>query len=154
MKEEWGDNMDDVLNIEKCKICGGLVSIENSSDGTTKICTCCGYFYNKENPKHELGCEECHNEESDSGDVKEIEYLNPCGAYKLVTLSGIGQVGTLGENVREEDVLKKFNFSDTSRLDLNKSYINYRNTETNEFKIIFGNGQPESYDEFVGRVKH
>ena len=51
MKEERGNNMDDVLNIEKCKICGGLVSIENSSDGTTKICTCCGYFYNKENPK-------------------------------------------------------------------------------------------------------
>ena len=147
--------MNNVLNIEKCKICGGLVSIENSSEGTTKICTCCGYFYTKEKQQQKVGCncKACHNEE-ESTDIKEIEYLNPCGAYKLVTLSGIGQVGTLGENTTEEDVLKRFNFSDTSRLDLNKTYINYRNTETNEFKIIFGNGKPESYDEFVGKVKH
>lgn len=155
MKEEWRDTMNNVLNIEKCKICGGLVSIENSSEGTTKICTCCGYFYAKEKQQQKVGCncKDCHNEE-ESTDIKEIEYLNPCGAYKLVTLSGIGQVGTLGENTTEEDVLKRFNFSDTSRLDLNKTYINYRNTETNEFKIIFGNGKPESYDEFVGKVKH
>ena len=151
-----GDNLDNLLNIEKCKICGGLVSIENSSDGLTKICTCCGYFYKKENPKNEVRCHcgDCNKEENDSVDVKEIEYLNPCGAYKLVTFSGIGQVGTLGENVSEEEVLKRFNFTDTSRLDLNKTYINYRNTETNEFKVIFGNGNPESYDEFVGKVKH
>ncbi len=195
--------MDNVLNIEKCKICGGLVSIENSSDGLTKICTCCGYFYKKENPKNEVRCHcgDCNKEENDSVDVKEIEYLNPCGAYKLVTFSRIGQVGTLGENVSEEEVLKRFNFTDsvdvkeieylnpcgayklvtfsrigqvgtlgenvseeevlkrfnftdTSRLNLNKTYINYRNTETNEFKVIFGNGNPESYDEFVGKVKH
>ena len=64
--------MDNVLNIEKCKICGGLINIEGSLNKLTKICTCCGYFYNKEN---------------------KVEYLNPCGAYKLVTLSGIGQIG-------------------------------------------------------------
>ena len=148
--------MNNVLNIEKCKICGGLVSIENSSEGTTKICNCCGYFYKKDNQKHEVGCGcvHCHKEENKSIDAKEIEYVNPCGAYKLVTLSGVGQVGTLGENVSEEEVLKRFNFNDTSRLDMKKTYINYRNTETNEFKIIFGNGKPESYDEFVGKVKH
>lgn len=145
--------MNNVLNIEKCKICGGLVSIENSSDGTTKICTCCGYFYNKENVIHKHGCqcEDCHNEEDRS--TRKIEYLNPCGAYKLITNSGVGQIGTLGENISEYEVLKKFNFRNTSRLNLNKSYINYRNIETNEFKILFGNGKPESYEEFIKKVK-
>lgn len=33
------------------------------------------------------------------------------------------------------------------------TYINYRNSETNEFKIIFGNGKPESYDSFVGTIE-
>ena len=55
--------------------------------------------------------------------VLNIEKCKICGAYKLVTFSGIGQVGTLGENVSEEEVLKRFNFTDTSRLDLNKTYI-------------------------------
>lgn len=81
------------------------------------------------------------------------EYLNPCGAYKLITLSGVAKSGTLGENLSEEQVLKMFNFNDTSRLDMNKTYINYRNIETNEFKIIFGNGKPESYDSFVGTIE-
>ncbi len=146
--------MDNVLNIEKCKICGGLINIEGSLNKLTKICTCCGYFYNKENPKHELGChcDKCHEEESESIEVKEIEYLNPCGAYKLVTLSGIGQIGTLGENITEEQAVKKFNLSDTSRLNMDKSYINYRNPQTNEFKIIFGSGEPESYNEFIRKL--
>ncbi|MBX9136809.1 MULTISPECIES: hypothetical protein [unclassified Clostridium] len=123
--------MDNVLNIEKCKICGGLINIEGSLNKLTKICTCCGYFYNKEN---------------------KVEYLNPCGAYKLVTLSGIGQIGTLGENITEEQAVKKFNLSDTSRLNMDKSYINYRNPQTNEFKIIFGSGEPESYNEFIRKL--
>ena len=46
-----------------------------------------------------------------------------------------------------------FNFKDISRLDMNKTYINYRNIETNEFKVIFGNGKPESYDEFVETIE-
>lgn len=128
--------MDNVLKIEKCKICDGLVRIEDAAYGTSKICTCCGYFYNKKD-----------------NSINEVEYLNPCGSYKLVTLSGIAKSGTLGEDLSEEEVLKLFNFSDTSRLDMNKSYINYRDIETNEFKIIFGNGKPESYNEFVGTLE-
>ena len=146
--------MDNVLNIEKCKICGGLVRIEDNAYGCSKICTCCGYYYNREklNSEDKCSCSECSDNEDNKTD--EIEYLNPCGAYKLVTLSGVAKSGTLGENLSEEQVLKMFNFNDTSRLDMNKTYINYRNTETNEFKVIFGNGNPESYDEFVGKVKH
>ena len=144
--------MDNVLNIEKCKICGGLVRVENNIYGISKVCTCCGYYYNKEKVNNEEKCKynECCDSESDT--KSETEYLNPCGAYKLVTLSGITKSGTLGENLSEEQVLKMFNFNDTSRLDMNKTYINYRNIETNEFKIIFGNGKPESYDEFVESI--
>lgn len=140
--------MDNVLNIDKCKICGGLVRIENNEYGTSKLCTCCVYFYNKENlsDEHNCNCGEQHNTENI------IEYLQPCGAYKLVTLSGVAKSGSLGENLTEEQVLKMFNFSDISRLDMKKTYINYRNVETNEFKIIFGNGKPESYDEFIGKL--
>ena len=46
-----------------------------------------------------------------------------------------------------------FNFSDTSRLNMNKTYINYRNPKTNEFKIIFGNGKPVTYDEFINSIE-
>ncbi|SCJ99894.1 Uncharacterised protein [uncultured Clostridium sp.] len=86
--------------------------------------------------------------------VLNIEKCKICGAYKLVTFSGIGQVGTLGENVSEEEVLKRFNFTDTSRLDLNKTYINYRNTETNEFKVIFGKGNPECINAILIKNRH
>ena len=41
--------MEEVLNIEKCKICGGLIRIERNENEITKVCTCCGYFYNKKN---------------------------------------------------------------------------------------------------------
>ncbi len=71
--------MDNVLNIEKCKICGGLVRIEKNNHGLRKVCTCCGYYYSKEKGEDET------------------EYLNPCGAYKLVTVGGITKAGTLGE---------------------------------------------------------
>ena len=86
--------------------------------------------------------------------VLNIEKCKICGAYKLVTFSGIGQVGTLGENVSEEEVLKRFNFTDTSRLDLNKTYINYRNTETNEFKVIFGKRNPECINAILIKNRH
>lgn len=133
--------MDNVLNIEKCKICSGLVRIENNSYGVSKVCTCCGYYYNKQKLDNE------------NDNISKVEYLKPCGAYKLVTLSGVTKSGTLGENLSEEQVLQMFNFSDTSRLNMNKTYINYRNPETNEFKIIFGNGKPETYDEFVESIE-
>lgn len=144
--------MDNVLNIEKCKICGGLVRIENNRYSISKLCTCCGYFYTKEkfSNEHNCNCVECN--ENKKSELSVVEYLHPCGAYKLVTLSGVAKSGTLGENLTEDQVLKMFNFSDTSRLDMNKTYINYRDIETNEFKIIFGNGKPESYDEFVGKL--
>ena len=141
--------MDNILNIEKCKICGGLVRLENNIYGLSKVCTCCGYYYNKE----KLNNEEKYKFDECSDIIIETEYLNPCGAYKLVTLSGIAKSGTLGENLSEEEVLNMFNFKDISRLDMNKTYINYRNIETNEFKVIFGNGKPESYDEFVETIE-
>lgn len=133
--------MDNVLNIEKCKICSGLVRIENNSYGVSKVCTFCGYYYNKQKLDNE------------NDNTSKVEYLKPCGAYKLVTLSGVTKSGTLGENLSEEQVLQMFNFSDTSRLNMNKTYINYRNPKTNEFKIIFGNGKPETYDEFVESIE-
>ena len=141
--------MDNVLNIDKCKICGGLVRVENNIYCLSKVCTCCGYYYNKE----KLNNEEKYKFDEYSDIIIETEYLNPCGAYKLVTLSGIAKSGTLGENLSEEEVLNMFNFKDISRLDMNKTYINYRNIETNEFKVIFGNGKPESYDEFVETIE-
>lgn len=127
--------MDNVLNIEKCKICEGLVRIEKNNHGLRKVCTCCGYYYSKEKGEDET------------------EYLNPCGAYKLVTIGGITKAGTLGENLTKEEVLKMFNFSDISRLDMNKTYINYKDIDTNEFKVIFGNGKPESYEDFINTIK-
>ena len=36
--------MNNVLNIDKCKICGGLVRIENNEYGTSKLCTCVDIF--------------------------------------------------------------------------------------------------------------
>lgn len=132
--------MDSVLNIEKCKFCSGLVRIENTSYEVSKICTCCGYYYNKKKLSDE------------NDNTSEIENLKPCGAYKLVTLSGVTKSGTLGENLSEDEVLQMFNLSDTSILNMNKTYINYRNPETNEFKVIFGNGKPETYDEFINSI--
>ena len=145
--------MDNVLNIEKCKICGGVVRIENTADRTSKLCTCCGYFYNKEKniSEHNCGCTHCNEERKDLEKV--TESLNPCGAYKLVTISGMVKGGTLGESLSEDDVLAMFNLTDSSRLDMNKTYINYRNPKTNEFKIVFGNGKPETYNEFVGKLE-
>ncbi|WP_195999322.1 hypothetical protein [Clostridium sp. 1001271B_151109_B4] len=144
--------MDNVLNIEKCKICGGLVRIESTAFRTSKLCTCCGYFYNKEKNISEEKCE-CSSCNEENYDLEKVtESSNPCGAYKLVTISGVAKSGTLGENLSEEEVLRMFNFSDTSRLNMNKTYINYRNPKTNEFKVIFGNGKPETYNEFVGKL--
>lgn len=145
--------MDNVLNIEKCRICGGLIRIESTSYKISKLCTCCGYFYNKEKniSKHRRRYSQCNEEKEELEEVTEI--LNPCGAYKLVTISGMVKGGTLGESLSEDDVLTMFNLTDTSRLDMNKTYINYRNPETNEFKIVFGNGKPETYNEFVGKLE-
>ena len=145
--------MDSVLNIEKCKICGGLVRIEDNAYVYSKICTCCGYYYNRDKLNNEYQCRSGNGSDAEGNITGEVEYLNPCGAYKLVTLSGVAKSGTLGENLSEEQVLNMFNFNDISRLDMNKSYINYRNAKINEFKIIFGNGKPESYDNFVGTIE-
>ena len=73
---------------------------------------------------------------------------------KLLELQKCFEQGTIKEeDLSEEQVLQMFNFSDTSRLNMNKTYINYRNPETNEFKIIFGNGKPETYDEFINSIE-
>lgn len=144
--------MDNVLNIEKCNICGGLVRIESTTLGISKLCTCCGYFYNQEKNVSEERCKCSHCNEENHDLEKVSESSNPCGAYKLVTIGGVAKSGTLGENLSEEEVLSMFNFTDISRLDMNKTYINYRNPETKEFKIVFGNGKPEMYNEFVGKL--
>ena len=92
------------------------------------------------------------NIDNSNESCNEFEYQNPCGAYNFVTVSGIAKSGTLGENLNKDQILSMFNLSDTSRLNMKKTYINYRNPETNQFEVVFGCGKPESYDAFIGSI--
>lgn len=138
--------MSSVGDILRCN-CGGtcIVDLNCDTEEEYRFCDKCGYLYNKE---AERGKDDKIVFDENGNLIYTIEeFLNSCGAYNLVLKTGERKTGTLGENVREEDVLTIFSLMLTSDIDLDESYINYRNPKTGEFKILLGNKKPLEFDE-------
>ena len=140
--------MSSVNDTIECGVCGGVkhTDFNCKSFEEYEICQTCGYSYTK---KAILTEDRHYVLDKDGKRTYEItENKNPCGVYYFAHKSGVGQLGSLKSDAKEEDILKSFGLTDTSSLDMDESYINYRNSKTGEFKLIFGNNKPLSYEEW------
>ena len=146
--------MSSVSSTEKCRICGGVkhTDFNCKTFEEWELCQKCGYslsyqaILTEENGEYIL-------DENGKRTYRLEEDENPCGACYFTFKDGTSKFGPLSNDTKEEDVLGLFNLRDNSIFDLDESYIYYRNPETGEFKLLFGNKEPESYEEWEEKMK-
>lgn len=151
--------MGSVQSDYRCQICGGgVIEVYDTRKHTTdKQCHTCGFAMYEETELESDGKTYVLDE---NGKIKitKVNILNPCGAYYFKTgagskYRGIILRGSCGENLSEEEVIKKFTpdlnnelLPEGFNVDIDNSYITYRNSKTNEIKVIWGKGTPIKYE--------
>lgn len=142
--------MGSVTEERECNICGGVVFEDYywKTNEFTKTCMRCGYHNSEFMKRDDKGLLILDENENPIWEKEKIN--NPCGCYCLALkdekgkTTGISQYGSLGSNLKEEDVLKQFDLNE-ELVDAKKSYITFRNPETGEIKILFGEKKPELF---------
>ena len=130
----------------KCERCQRLVRVEDYvyTGEFTKTCLHCGQY----NSHLMLRDEEGEYLVDEKGPIfTDVNFEHPCGAYYIYFSDGRVDYGTLGDGLTEEDVLKNLHLEVfETEVDIDKSYVLYRNPETNTYKRLFGNGKAAEYE--------